>query len=311
MKFGATLWPQNTPWPAFRDAAKLVDDVGFETVWAWDHFYALAGAEERPNLESTTILAAIGPLTKRVKIGALVQGVTYRHPAVIANMAATHDHATDGRAICGIGAAWNQTEHRAYGIDLGTPAERSRRFTEAARIIRGLLDGQRVTYSGKYFELKNAVLNTRPVQKRLPIMIGGSGEKKTLRTVAKYADQWNAMGAVDMLAHKVEVLRGHCDAVGRDIAEIEMTAGCKPIIRSRAEDADALWRAQMAANKTPMDDVLDDDTFWVGTPELIAQRMSERKALGFHTFLAEMAAPYDDETLDRWINEVIPMVDGS
>jgi alkanesulfonate monooxygenase SsuD/methylene tetrahydromethanopterin reductase-like flavin-dependent oxidoreductase (luciferase family) len=128
--------------------------------------------------------------------------------------------------------------------------------------------------------------------------------------VAKYADQWNAMGSVEKLAHKVEVLERHCDDVGRDIAEIEMTAGCKPIIRSRAEDADALWRSQMAANRTPMEDVLDDDTFWVGPPELIAERMSERKALGFHTFLAEMAAPYDDETLDRWINEVVPMVEG-
>ena len=99
------------------------------------------------------------------------------------------------------------------------------------------------------------------------------------------------------------------DEVGRDIAEIEMTVGCKPIIRSSAEDGQRLWEAQMANNRTPMSDVLDDDTFWVGTPDLIAERMAERKALGFHTFLAEVAAPYDDETLDRWINEVVPMVD--
>ena len=178
--------------------------------------------------------------------------------------------------------------------------------------MRDLLDGKSVTSAPDgHYQFDDLRQQPLPIQAHLPIMIGGSGEKKTLRTVAKYADQWNAMGSVEKLTHKVEVLRGHCEAVGRDIAEIEMTAGCKPVIRSRAEDADALWRSQMAANKTPMADVLDDDTFWVGPPELIAERMAERKALGFNTFLAEMAAPYDDETLDRWINEVRPMVDGS
>src|SRR2546427_10917949 len=113
MKLGFQLWPQNTTWPAMRDAALLADRIGIDTVWTWDHFYALAGEEERPNFESTTILAALSVVTKKVMLGALVQGVTYRHPAVIANISATHDHVSNGRAICGIGAAWNQTEHRA------------------------------------------------------------------------------------------------------------------------------------------------------------------------------------------------------
>jgi len=142
-------------------------------------------------------------------------------------------------------------------------------------------------------------------------MIGGTGEKKTLRTVATYADMWNAMGAVDFLRHKVEVLRGHCEAVGRDPDEIEITAGCKPIIRDTVEEARRVWEAQMAHNRTPMADVLDDDTFWVGTPALVAEAMLERKALGFHTFIAEVAAPFDHETLERWIGEVRPMVDAA
>jgi alkanesulfonate monooxygenase SsuD/methylene tetrahydromethanopterin reductase-like flavin-dependent oxidoreductase (luciferase family) len=121
---------------------------------------------------------------------------------------------------------------------------------------------------------------------------------------------WNAMGSGDFLRRKVEVLLGHCDEVGRDPAEIEFTAGCKPIIRDSAKEARRVWEAQMAHNRTPMSDVIDDDTFWVGTPEHIAELTEERKALGFHTFLAEMAAPYDDETLERWIGEVRPMVDG-
>ena len=142
-------------------------------------------------------------------------------------------------------------------------------------------------------------------------MIGGSGEKKTLRTVARHADMWNAMGTAEFLAHKLDVLRQRCDEADRDIAEIELTAGCKPIIRSTAEAARREWEVEMANSRTPMAKVINDDTFWVGTPELIAERMAERKALGFHTFLVEMAAPYDEETLDRWINEVRPMVDGA
>jgi alkanesulfonate monooxygenase SsuD/methylene tetrahydromethanopterin reductase-like flavin-dependent oxidoreductase (luciferase family) len=129
--------------------------------------------------------------------------------------------------------------------------------------------------------------------------------------VAAFADMWNAMGSVEFLRHKIDVLRRHCDEVGRDIGAIEFTAGCKPIIRDTPEAARRVWEAQMAHNRTPMQDVLDDDTFWVGTPEQVAGLMIERKALGFHTFIAEMAAPFDDESLERWIGEVRPMVDAA
>jgi alkanesulfonate monooxygenase SsuD/methylene tetrahydromethanopterin reductase-like flavin-dependent oxidoreductase (luciferase family) len=140
-------------------------------------------------------------------------------------------------------------------------------------------------------------------------MIGGGGEKKTLRSVARYADMWNAMGPPEMLRHKDEVLRAHCEAVGRDQAQIERTAGCKPIIRDTPEEARRVWEAQMAHNRTPMSEVEDDDTFWVGTPEQVATEMRARRDAGFHTFIAEMAAPYDVETLDRWIGEVKPLVE--
>ena len=140
-------------------------------------------------------------------------------------------------------------------------------------------------------------------------MIGGSGERKTLRTVAKYADMWNAMGTVDVMRHKVEVLQRHCDDVGRDFATIEMTLGCKPIIRDTADEARRVLEAQMAHNRTPMSEIADDDTFWSGTAEQIAGQMRQYTALGFHTFIAELPAPYDDETLERWIGEVRPMLD--
>jgi alkanesulfonate monooxygenase SsuD/methylene tetrahydromethanopterin reductase-like flavin-dependent oxidoreductase (luciferase family) len=179
----------------------------------------------------------------------------------------------------------------------------------AAAAMRTLLDGGEVTSEpGARYAFDRLVLLPRPVQERLPIMIGGAGEKKTLRTVARYADMWNAMGSVELLKHKDEVLRRHCQEVGRDESEIERTAGCKPVIRDTREAALRAWEEQMARNRTPMSEVEDDDTFWVGTPDDVAERMRERREIGFHTFIAEIASPYDRETLERWIGEVKPMV---
>ena len=148
-----------------------------------------------------------------------------------------------------------------------------------------------------------------PVQSRLPIMIGGSGEKKTLRTVAKYADMWNAMGPLDVMAHKIEVLKGHCDAVGRDIGEIEFTLGVKFTIRDSKAEADRVWEAAMAHNRTPMSDVADDDTFWNGSPEELADKLRTYVELGFRTVISEQPAPYDVETFERFIGEVKPLIE--
>ena len=311
-KLGVALWGQATDWTAFEATARRVDQLGYDSLWTWDHLYAIFGDPYQPIFEGYTTLAAWSKVTSRVRLGLLVGANTFRNPGVVAKMLTTIDHASDGRAIAGLGGAWMEPEHTATGIDFGSGfGQRLDWLDEAAGALRALLAGDRVTSPpGGYYQFADLVLLPPPVQKCLPILIGGSGEKKTLRTVAKYADQWNAMGSPETLAHKVEVLQGHCDAVGRDISEIELTAGCKPIIRSSAEEARRLWEAQMANNRTPMADVIDDSTFWVGPPDLIAERMAERKALGFHTFIGELAAPFDDETLDRWINEVLPMVEG-
>jgi alkanesulfonate monooxygenase SsuD/methylene tetrahydromethanopterin reductase-like flavin-dependent oxidoreductase (luciferase family) len=248
-----------------------------------------------------------------VRLGLLVGANTFRNPGLVAKTVTTLDHISGGRAILGIGGAWMEPEHTAHGIEFGSGfGERLTWMDESVAAMRALLDGETVTSpAGGRYRFQDLVLLPRPLQERLPIMIGGSGERKTLRTVARYADQWNAMGSVEKLRHKIEVLRGHCEAVGRDFAEIQLTAGCKPIIRDTEAEARRLWEAQMAHNKTPMSDVESDDTFWVGTPEQVAAQMIERRALGFTTFLAEMAAPYDDETLERWIGEVKPMVDAA
>lgn len=312
-RLGILLWSQATDWEAFERSAIRIDELGYDHLWTWDHLYAIFGDPYQPIFEGYATLAAWAKVTKRTRLGLLVGANTFRNPGLVAKLVSTIDHISGGRAILGIGGAWFEQEHTEYGIEFGaSPGTRLTWMDEAAGAMRALLDGETVTSppDGRY-QFSDLRLLPGPVQAHLPIMIGGSGEKKTLRSVAKYADQWNAMGTVEMLRHKVEVLRAHCDAVGRDFDEIELTAGCKPIIRSTETEARALWEAQMAHNRTPMTDVLDDSTFWVGTPEQVAEKMTERKALGFHTFIGELAAPFDEETIARWINEVKPMVDGA
>ena len=141
-------------------------------------------------------------------------------------------------------------------------------------------------------------------------MIGGGGLKKTLRTVARHADMWNGGGSVEELVEKRDAIRRHCDDIGRDPGEIELTASFMPIIRSTEREARTVWEATVAANRTPLAEAADNDAWWVGTPELIAERMRERVAIGIRTFIAEIAAPYDEETLERWIGEVRPMAEG-
>ena len=309
---GVLLWSQAASWDEFEAAARRVDELGYDHLWAWDHLYAIFGEPEQAIFEGYTTLAAWAKVTSRTRLGLLVGANTFRNPALVAKTMTTIDHLSGGRAIAGMGGAWFDLEHTAAGIEFGSGfGQRLDWLEESVDALQRLFAGERVTSpaEGRY-DLDDFVLLPPPVQARLPILIGGSGERKTLRTVAAHADMWNAMGDVEFLRHKVDVLHRHCDELGRDPAEIEFTVGCKPIIRDTLEAAMAVWEAQMVRNRTPMAEVQDDDTFWVGPPELVAERMAERKAIGFHTFLAEMAAPYDEETLERWIGEVRPMVGG-
>jgi alkanesulfonate monooxygenase SsuD/methylene tetrahydromethanopterin reductase-like flavin-dependent oxidoreductase (luciferase family) len=308
---GVLLWNQATTWADYEAAGRRIEELGYDHLWAWDHLYAIFGDPYQPIFEGYTTLAAMAKVTPRLRLGLLVGANTFRSPAVVAKALTTLDHISDGRAIAGLGGAWFDTEHEEAGIDFGSGfGQRLDWLDEACAALRPLLRGETVSSpEGGHYQLRTFRVLPRPVQERLPIMIGGSGEKKTLRTVARYADMWYALGDADFLADKLDVLRRHCDEVGRDIGEIELTVGCKPIIRATEAEARRVWEDQMVTNRTPMSDVLEDETFWVGTPDLIAERMLERKALGFHTFLAEMAAPFDDETLERWITEIRPAVD--
>lgn len=312
LKLGILLFSQAATWDEQLGAARRIDRLGYDHLWTWDHLYAIFGDPYQPIFEGWTSLAAWAMATEKTRLGLLVGANTFRNPGLVAKTAATLDHISGGRAILGIGGAWMDLEHQAHGIDFGSGfGQRLDWLDESVAAMRGVLDGRSVTSApGGHYAFDDLRHQPLPIQKRLPIMIGGSGEKKTLRTVARYADMWNAMGPVDVMAHKVDVLRRHCDEVGRDISEIEFTLGVKVTIRDSKDEADRVWKEAMAHNRTPLADVADDDTFWNGTPEQLADKLRPYVDLGFRTVISEQPAPYDVESLERFIGEVKPLVTG-
>ena len=313
LKLGILLWSQAATWPELLDAAKRVDRLGYDHLWTWDHIYAIFGDPYQPIVEGWTTLAAWAMATEQTRLGLLVGANTFRNPGLVAKMAATLDNISNGRGILGIGGAWFELEHEEHGIDFGSGfGQRLDWLDESVGAMRTLLDGGTVTSPpGGRYAFKNLRHQPPPIQRHMPILIGGSGEKKTLRTVAKYADMWNAMGTVEMMSHKVDVLREHCAAVGRDASEIEFTLGVKLTIRDSQAEAERVWKAAIEHNRTPMSRVEDDNTFWNGTPEQIADRLAPYVDLGFRTVISEQPAPYDVETLERFVGEVKPLLAGS
>jgi alkanesulfonate monooxygenase SsuD/methylene tetrahydromethanopterin reductase-like flavin-dependent oxidoreductase (luciferase family) len=311
LKLGAALWSQASDWPAFLAAAQRAERLGFDHVWTWDHIKAIFGDPEQPIHEGYTALAAIAQATSRIRLGLFVGANTFRNPALAVKSIVTIDHISDGRAILGIGGAWFELEHRQFGLDFGSGVgQRLDWLAEAVPAMRTLLDGGEVTSSpGGRYRFDGLRVAPAPVQPHLPIMIGGGGVRKTLRIVAGYADSWNVFGTPEEVAHKDEVLRAHCAEVGRDPASIERTLGCKITIRETEAEAERARQAMLAHNRTPPERVEGDRTFWTGTPQQIAERMAAYRGIGFHTFLVELPAPYDAETMDALASEVRPLVE--
>jgi F420-dependent oxidoreductase-like protein len=300
--FGLQLHPQYTTWDEIRDAALLAEQAGWDVLMTWDHFVPLMGDVTGPNLEGWQLLPALAAITTKPKIGMLVTGNTYRHPAVLANMASTLDNISHGRAVLGIGAAWNEHEHKMYGIDFDTPAIRLAKLREATRINRVLLDEGKMTYHGKYYHLENATLGTRPVQQHVPILIGGGGEQVTLKITARYADWWHGFGSADIVKHKLEVLKKHCVDVGRDFSEIAPTTGGGILVRDDANLIDKRMREVAARNKVAS----PNRPAVLGKPDDIAKQLLGLHKVGVKGFLFGMSPPYDRETVERVMTEVKP-----
>jgi F420-dependent oxidoreductase-like protein len=223
MRFAFKTAPQHTTWQDMLAVWTAADEIEvFESGWNFDHFYPIRGNSSGPCLEGWSMLAALAQATRRLRLGTLVTGIHYRHPAVLANMVATIDIISGGRLELGLGAGWNEQESGAYGIELGTPGERSDRFEEACEVILGLLSAETTTFSGKYYQLNEARCEPKPVQQpHPPLCVGGSGERRTLRTAARFAQHWNSVRPDPAeITHKLEVLHQHCAEVGRDPSEI-------------------------------------------------------------------------------------------
>ena len=297
VKFGLQLWSQQTDWARFRDAALAAEANGWDSVWTWDHLLAIFGPWEQPIFEGWTALAALGPLTHRVRLGLMVGANTFRNPGVTSKLATTLDHVSGGRAVLGIGAAWFEREHDAFGIPFGaSPGERIGWLDEAVMLMRRLLDGERVTHDGPAYTMRDAVCEPRPVQAHLPILIGGSGRQRTLRVVAERADAWNTSGPIDEVEDALEALQRHCSDIGREIASIEKTVSFPIVLRDDAADADARMHELMAANGVAPDDF---GGYLANTPAAVADVLRRHLDLGFETVIVRMPAPYDDETIER------------
>ena len=302
MKFGAQLWSQATDWPEVRDGALAAEAAGWDSVWTWDHLLAIFGPWEQPILEGWTVLAALAPLTRRVRLGLMVGANTFRNTGLTAKLATTLDHVSEGRAVLGIGGAWFEREHDAFGIEAWGSGfgERLDRLDEAVMLLRRLLDGERVSHDGRFYTLRDALSEPRPVQARLPILVGGSGPRKTLRTVALRADAWNTSGFEDEVRTKLDNLDRHCAAVGRDRSEIELTISFPIVIRDRREDAEAAFARLLEHNGTPDAGNVPN---LLGSPADVARSLRPFREMGFETVIVRLPAPYDRETIER-IDEV-------
>lgn len=226
VSFGIKTSPQHVTYEAMLKVWQEADGIpAVEHAWLFDHFAPIQGDLDGPCLEGWTVLAAFAAVTERLRLGLMVTGNTYRHPAVLAKIAATVDVISNGRLDFGIGAGWNEYEHASMGIPLYKPGERIRRLDEACEIVKGLFTQPTFDFDGRYYQLQEARSEPKPVQKPYPpFVIGGGGEQLTLRVVAKHADVWNYTGgSVEEFRHKVGVLHEHCAAVGRDPSEIVLS----------------------------------------------------------------------------------------
>ena len=250
------------------EIAQAAESSGFDSFWVMDHYHQIGhiGPPSDPMLEAYTLLAAVAARTSRVALGAMVTGVTYRNPAFLAKVVTTLDIVSSGRAILGIGAAWNEEESRAYGYDWPSTAERFERLEDALQICRAMFTQPRSTFQGKRHHIDGAYNNPQPVQPGGPkILIGGGGEKKTLRLVAQYADMWNGFGDPTAIKHKVEVLAGHCRDVGRDPADIVKTRLGTLVVTATEEEGDA--RREEFKKMRGIDDAMLPSMFTCGTAD--------------------------------------------
>lgn len=271
--------------------AAAVEHSGFDSLWVGDHFYAQQTSDwTEPHLEAYAVLCALAGRTERVGLGTIVSGVTYRNPAQLAKIVTTLDVISKGRAILGIGAAWHEAEHNAYGFAFPTVPERMDRLTESVQICRAMFDTGRTSFNGKYYSASDAFNYPRPVQARVPILVGGSGERRTLRVVAGYADACNISGSLALVRHKLDVLSMHASEAERDPAEITKTAIKMIVVRDTATEA--ARAATHARERIGMDEEAFADFAIYGEPDHVHEQVAEYLSAGLDGILCTVASPF-------------------
>ena len=297
-----SIWPSPAnSWPDVLELTRHCETTGWDGVYFADHFMPNA-SDDRPRdgdtLECWSVVAALAAAVPRLRLAPLVTSVTYRHPAVLANIAAAVDHISGGRLTLGVGAGWQVNEHDAYGIPLGSVRERLDRFEEACEVLRSLLRTDRTSFTGSYFSLADAPNRPRPVQERLPLLIGGGGERRTMRLAARVADAWNTWSTPEVLAAKMQVLRRHCEELGRDPAEISVSTQALLFL---APDERSLDDVRAAAGDRPG---------VVGTPPQVVEILARYREAGAAEFIVPdfTFGPLDrkKELCDLFIEEVAP-----
>jgi F420-dependent oxidoreductase-like protein len=293
--------PDDGMFEQVADLAVAGEESGFDSVWVMDHFWQLPplGGPTQPMLEGYTLLGGLAARTRRVKLGTLVTGVTYRNPALLAKMITTLDIVSGGRAILGIGAAWYEEEHDGLGFDFPTAGERLDRLEEALQICRAMFSEEAPSFTGKHYRIEKALNVPRPIQPDgPPIMVGGSGEKRTLRLVAQYADMCNVSGSPDTVRRLLGVLERHCADVGRDPAEITKTRLASLFLSSSPEEAEQTTGFLREAAGAEF-----DERFNVGEPEAVVEQVAALVDTGLDVLIFNM--PFADAATVRRAGELL------
>jgi alkanesulfonate monooxygenase SsuD/methylene tetrahydromethanopterin reductase-like flavin-dependent oxidoreductase (luciferase family) len=312
MRFGLHVLSYGSTWPETLDTVQRAERAGFDFVLGADHLFATGGDPYEPFFEGWTMLSAWAALTSRIGVGLMVGANAFRNPGVVAKMAATVDHVSNGRLILGLGAAWYDEELRRHGLPTGRSiGERLDWLDEALGVIRSILAGESVTHEGPAYHLDAVRHAPQPLQARVPVLIGGDGERKTLRIVARHADLWQAWvppESTERFAAKRAVLEQRCAEVGRDPSTITALVGAKVVVRDDPAEARAAFERLVTRHGWP-DEVREHA--WLGTPAWIAERIRRYRDAGAGGFIAQVIAPFDIETIERLPSEVAPLVEGA
>lgn len=307
VRFGIQTGQQSVEWSAILDLWKNADAWGYDSLWAFDHFYPIYVDPDGPCYEGWTLLSALAQATSKARIGHLVNGNTYRHPCVTAKMAATLDHISGGRLNLGLGAGWFELEHEQFGIDFKSVLGRLEALEEALRIIKGMFTQDKTTVQGKHYSVTEAMGNPKPLQDGgCPIMIGGSGKKVLLRIVAQYADMWNSSGSSEEMQKLIEIIKQHGDAVGRDTDQIEKTA-MLPLVYNAPEAREEFWTNLFAGMRETTAEGARD-MMMIGGKQECLDKVEKYVNAGVTHFIFMIPAPYFPDEIQAFAEEVIPAV---